>query len=77
MNDLPPMVLMADNWQGYLEGWIYEVGLTSMEKTVALPYWTGLTLFCIELKRQEQTSRRKDCLNKELFSSTGRIACTG
>ena len=48
-----------------------------MEKTVASPYWTGLTLFYIELKRQEQTSRRKDCLDKELFSSTGRIAFKG
>jgi hypothetical protein len=48
-----------------------------MEKTVASRFWTGLTLFCIELKRSEKTTRKKDCLTKEMFSSTGRIAFKG
>ena len=68
---------MNENWQGYVEKWVYDKGLTWMEKTVASPYWTGLTLFCIELKRTQQSSRKQDCLSKEMFSSTGRIAFRG
>ena len=66
-NEIPPKALMNENWQGYIERWVYEQGLTWMEKTVASPYWTGITLFCIELKRSEKTSRRKDCLTKDMW----------
>ena len=76
-NKIPEMALMNDNWQGYIEKWIYDVGITWMEKTVASPYWTGMTLFCIEVKRSEQTSRRQGCLNTQNFSCTGRIAFSG
>ena len=78
---VPPRALMQNNWQGYIEKWMYEVGLTWMEKTVASPFWTGMTLFCIDLRRttkeQKSTARRKHLLNEELHSSTGRIQFKG
>ena len=46
-NDISPQSLVNDNWYGYVDMWIYEVGLTWMEKTVSTPFWTGLTLFTI------------------------------
>ena len=36
-----------------------------------------MTLFCIELQRSDRSNRRKDCMNKEMFASTGRIAFKG
>ena len=76
-DEVPPKVLMNENWQGYVQAWIYENNLTWLEKTIASPYWTGMTLFCIELKRQEQSSHKKDCLTKPMFQSTGRICFKG
>ena len=48
--------LSNDNWIGYVNRWIYEVGVTWMEKTVASPHWTGMTLFTV---RQEGKLKRK------------------
>jgi hypothetical protein len=76
-NEVPPKVLMNENWQGYVQAWIYDNNLTWLEKTIASPYWTGMTLFCIELKRQEQSSHKKDCFTKTMFQSTGRICFKG
>ena len=50
-----PAGLVNDNWYGYIQEWIYEMGVTWMEKTVATPYWTGLTLFTI----REQNHKRR------------------
>jgi hypothetical protein len=72
---VPPRALMHNNWQGYLEAWVYEVGLTWMEKTVASPFWTGMTLFCIDVKGS--TKRRKHLLNNELHACTGRVQFKG
>ena len=48
-----PTALTNDNWIGYVEPWIYDQEVTWMEKTVASPYWTGLTVFSIGKKHQE------------------------
>ena len=50
-----PAGLGNDNWYGYIQEWIYEMGVTWMEKTVATPYWTGLTLFTV----REQNNKRR------------------
>ena len=76
-NQIPAMALMNENWQGYAMDFIYDVGLTWMEKTIASPYWTGMTIFCIELKRSEKSARRKDCMTQEMFAHTGRVAFKG
>lgn len=42
-----PAGLANDNWYGYVQEWIYKTEVTWMEKTVASPFWTGLTLFTV------------------------------
>ena len=37
-NEIVPESLGNDNWYGYLQPWIYKVGVTWMDKTVATPY---------------------------------------
>ena len=49
-NQLSPMGLVNDNFVGYLDPWIYESDITWMEKTVASPFWTGMTLFTLRRK---------------------------
>jgi len=41
---------MNDNFIGFLDPWVYETDITWMEKTVATPFWTGMTLFSIDRK---------------------------
>ena len=50
-NQLSPMSLVNDNFVGYLDPWIYEHDITWMEKTVATPFWIGMTLFSIDRKQ--------------------------
>ena len=45
--NIVPQSLANDNWYGYVQEWVYKVGVTWMEKTVASPFWTGLTLFTV------------------------------
>ena len=49
-NQLSPMGLVNDNFVGYLDPWIYQNDITWMEKTVATPFWTGMTLFSILIR---------------------------
>ena len=70
-----PQSLINDNWYGYLEWWIYREKVTWMEKTVAIPYWTGMTLFSID---RRQTQRRpKHNLLDAIYASHGRVLFEG
>ena len=42
-----PEGLGHDNFYGYQHRWIYDVSVTWMEKTVASPFWTGMSLFSV------------------------------
>ena len=53
-NQLSPMGLVNDNFVGYLDPWIYEHDITWMEKTVAKPFWIGMTLCSIDRKAATQ-----------------------
>ena len=37
-NKIIPQALINDNFQGFIQPWIYEIGVTWMEKTVSSPY---------------------------------------
>ena len=50
-----PICLWNDNWYVYPQQWIYDVGVTRMEKTVATPYRTDMTLVTV---RQKDGRRR-------------------
>jgi len=78
-NEAPAMGLMHDNWQGYVDAWVYRMGVTWMEKTVASPFWTGQTLFEISTKRRElgESKRRKHKLHDDLYAGEGRVAFKG
>ena len=79
-NKIPAIALMNDNWQGYLDAWVYMVGLTWMEKTVASPFWTGQTLFEIQTQRRElggSSKRKRHKMHDELHAGKGRIAFKG
>ena len=69
---------MNDNWWGYVDAWIYEQEVTWMEKTVATPFWTGLTVFSIGMRKgQDRKSRRKHLLHDAMYSSEARTAFKG
>ena len=68
-----PAALGNDNWYGYVQEWIYEMGVTWMEKTVATPFWTGLTLFTV----REQHARRRHMLFDTMYQAASRIAFKG
>ena len=68
------MALANDNWYGFPESWIYEQGVTWMEKAVASPYWTGMLFISID---SLHGSRRKHNMNLPMFSHEGRTAYKG
>ena len=55
-----PVSLANDNWIGYVQDWVYEQEVTWMEKTVASPHWTGLTVFTIGAKGQEANKTKSN-----------------
>ena len=68
-----PESLANDNWYGYLQHWIYKVGVTWMEKTVSTPFWIGMTLFTMN----RQKGGRRHLLHERMYQSSGRIAFKG
>ena len=70
-----PMGLINDNFIGFLDPRIYEADITWMEKTVATPYWTGMTLFSID--RRGSQRRPKHTLLDPLYAGTGRVLFRG
>ena len=67
-----PTGLCNDNWIGYLQAWVYEVGVTWMERTVATPYWTGMTLFTVT-----STQKRRHIMHDPLYGGATRVAFRG
>ena len=76
-NTVIPHGLMNDNFQGYAQAWIYEMGVTWMEKTVSSPFWTGLTLFSIGQRGDEGDSRRHHLMHDAMYSAGRRVAFKG
>ena len=74
-NQLSPMGLLNDNFIGFLGPWIYEADITWMEKTVATPFWTGMTLFSID--RRATHRRQKHALLDTAYAGTGRVRFKG
>ena len=74
-NQLSPMSLVNDNFVGYLDPWIYEHDITWMEKTVATPFWTGMTLFSIDRKATHR--RQKHNLLDTIYEGRGRVLFKG
>jgi hypothetical protein len=68
---------MNDNWYGYVERFIYEQKVTWMEKTVATPFLTGLMLMEIDVRRGQNSARRRHKIHDPLLSGEGRIAYKG
>jgi len=76
-NEIVPIGLSNDNWYGYVERFIYENEVTWMEKTCATPFWTGLMLMEIDVRRGATGARKRHMLHERLYSSEGRIAYKG
>ena len=70
------MGLANDNWYGYLQKWIYEMDITWMEKTVASPFWTGMTLFTIA-ERGKRGEQRRHLLEEKMYQAPRRVAFKG
>ena len=60
---------------GYVQRWISEVGVTWMEKTVATPYWTGLTLFTV--RQQGNRRKHRHLMHDTMYQSNARVAFEG
>ena len=64
--------LADDSWVGDVKGWVYEREATWIEKTVAPPHWTSLTVFTIGAKGQERNKATRhfmhDRFSSEVFS---------
>ena len=73
--DIVPESLGNDNWYGYIQEWIYKVGVTWMEKTVATPYWTGLTLFTVRQRGKKRKHRH--LLHDAMYQADARVAFKG
>ena len=73
--DIVPESLGNDNWYGYIQDWIYQVGVTWMEKTVATPYWTGLTLFTVRQRGRKRKHRH--LLHDAMYQADARVAFKG
>ena len=71
-NEIVPSGLANDNWYGYIQNWIYEVGVTWMGKTVSSPYWTGMTLFSVSKR-----GRRRHLMHDAMYQSASRVAFKG
>ena len=76
-NIVVPIGLINDNWYGYVDRFIYEQQVTWMEMTCATPFWTGMMLMEIEVRRGERSKRKKHKLHDPLFAPEGRIAYKG
>ena len=74
-NKISPIGLINDNFNGYLDAWIYQNEITWMEKTVATPYWTGMTLFSIDRRRTHR--RHKHNLLDNIYETRGRVVFKG
>ena len=70
-NVCSPMALLNDNFIGYIDPWIYEADITWMERTVATPFWTGMTLFSIDRKATHR--RQKHNLLDTIYEGKGRV----
>ena len=69
------MAIVNDNFIGYVDPWIYEADITWMEKTVATPFWTGMTLFSIDRKATHK--RAKHNLLDTMYEGRGRVLFKG
>ena len=76
-NVIIPQGLINDNFKGYVQSWIYDVGVTWMEKTVSSPFWTGITLFSIGARGSARKGRRKHLMHDAMYSSERRVAFKG
>ena len=76
-NEIIPQGLINDNFQGYIQPWIYATGVTWMEKTVSSPYWTGITLFSIGQSGTDRKTRRHHLMHDAMYSSVRRVAFKG
>ena len=76
-NAVIPEGLVNDNWQGYIDAWVYEMGVTWMEKTVSSPFWTGITLFSVGRRDGNRKRRRQHLLHDAMYSSENRLAFKG
>ena len=76
-NRISPHGLINDNWYGYVDSWIFEVGLTWMEKTTGSPFWTGLTLFTIGRRGGDRKSQRRHMMHDAMYSAETRVAFKG
>ena len=76
-NEICPLGLMNDNWYGYVARFIYEQKVTWMEKTCATPFWTGMMLMEIDVRRERKGNRKKHMMHEDLYSGQGRIAYKG
>ncbi len=74
---ISPYGLANDSWYGYLDAWIYDVGVTRMEKTAPSPCWTGLTLVGVGARGQERKGRRRHLMHDAMHSAQARVAFKG
>ena len=72
-----PTALVNDNFQGFLEAWVYQEGVTWMEKTVATPFWTGIVLFSLRKRDQERKAQKVHKLHDAMYAATTRVAWKG
>ena len=68
-NEKSPIALTNDHWYGYPADWILKEEVTWMEKTVASPFWTGLTVFTIGTHGQERKKIKKHLMNEPMFQN--------
>ena len=76
-NEVCPLALINDNWYGYAERFIYEQKVTWMERTCATPFWTGLMLMEIDVRRDAKGNRKKHKMHDALYSGEGRVVYKG
>ena len=76
-DEIVPKALANDNWYGYTERWIYENNVTWMERTCATPYWTGLMLIEIDIRRGGKGGRKKHLMHAPLYQNEGRVQFKG
>ena len=72
-NLIVPTGLASDNFYGYMQRWIHEVGVTWMEKTIASPFWTGMTIFSVS----RRTGGRRHLLHDVMYQGSSRVAFKG
>ena len=65
--------LINDNFIGYMDPWVYIEDITWMEKTVASPFWTGMTLLSIDARTRVPTHK----LLAPISDASGRVLFKG